>query len=36
MIKHMSGTWWPDDREVGDALYGLHRAQGDEERGVLS
>jgi pyrroloquinoline quinone (PQQ) biosynthesis protein C len=35
MVKHGSSTRWSDDREVGDAFFGLHRAQGDEEHKFL-
>jgi hypothetical protein len=34
--SHRSGTRWPDDQEVGNAVCGLHRARGDEERRFLS
>jgi hypothetical protein len=33
--SHRLGTRWLDDR-AGDALYGLHRARGDEERRFFS
>jgi hypothetical protein len=35
MVKHRSGTRWPDDRESGDAVCGLHRAKEDEEHVIL-
>jgi hypothetical protein len=35
MVKDRSDTQWPEDREVGDTVCSLHRAQGDEENGFL-
>jgi hypothetical protein len=31
MVKHRSGTQWPDDRRSDDAVCGLHRAREDGE-----
>jgi hypothetical protein len=33
--SHRLGTQWPDDREVGDTVCGLHHARGDDECGFL-
>jgi hypothetical protein len=38
MVNHRPGTRWSEYREVGrsgDAVYDLHRVQGDEEHGFL-
>jgi hypothetical protein len=35
MVKHMLGTRWLDDHEVGDTVCGLHHAEGDVERRFL-
>jgi hypothetical protein len=35
MVKHRSDTQWPKVERSGDAVCGLHRAQGDEEHGFL-
>jgi hypothetical protein len=35
MVKHRSGTRWPDNREIGDVVCSLHHVQGDEESGFL-
>jgi hypothetical protein len=37
MIRHKSGTRWPDDREVGDIVCDSYRTcGGDEKRKFLS
>jgi hypothetical protein len=35
MVKHMSDARWPNDREVGDSVCGLHRVHRDKKRGFL-
>jgi hypothetical protein len=35
MVKYRSSTRWTDDERLDDAMCGLHRARGDEERSFL-